>query len=89
MRIAGVEVGKVEKIPINPDATVRVEFFTDKSVVLTEGTRAAIRYDNLFGDRYLALEEGAGGLKTLQSRTDHSAGPNRARAGSGCGDRRL
>ena len=24
-----------------------------------------IRYDNLFGDRYLALEEGAGGLKVL------------------------
>ncbi len=60
-----MEVGKVENISINPDATVRVEFFTDKSVVLTQGSRAVIRYDNLFGDRYLALEEGTGGLKTL------------------------
>ena len=65
VRIAGVEVGKVKKISINPDATVRVEFTADNSVTLTEGTRAVIRYDNLFGDRYLALEEGAGGLKIL------------------------
>ena len=65
VRIAGVEVGKVKNISINPDATVRVEFTADNSVTLTEGTEAAIRYDNLFGDRYLALEEGAGGLKIL------------------------
>jgi len=65
VRIAGVEVGKVKDISINPDATVRVEFTADNSVTLTEGTRAVIRYDNLFGDRYLALEEGAGGLNTL------------------------
>jgi phospholipid/cholesterol/gamma-HCH transport system substrate-binding protein len=65
VRIAGVEVGKVKTISINPDATVRVEFTADKSVTLTEGTRAVLRYDNLFGDRYLALEEGAGGLKIL------------------------
>ncbi|BBZ39785.1 virulence factor Mce family protein [Mycobacterium conspicuum] len=65
VRIAGVEVGKVKTISINTDATVRVEFTADNSVTLTEGTRAVIRYDNLFGDRYLALEEGAGGLKIL------------------------
>jgi phospholipid/cholesterol/gamma-HCH transport system substrate-binding protein len=65
VRIAGVEVGKVKNISINPDATVRVEFTAEKSAILTEGTRAVLRYDNLFGDRYLALEEGAGGLKTL------------------------
>jgi len=65
VRIAGVEVGKVKKISINRDATVRVEFTTDDSVTLTEGTQAVIRYDNLFGDRFLALEEGAGGLKVL------------------------
>lgn len=65
VRIAGVEVGKVGDISINPDATVRVAFSADKSVVLTEGSRAVIRYDNLVGDRYLALEEGTGGVKTL------------------------
>lgn len=67
VRIAGVEVGKVESITINPDATVAVEFTTDDSVVLTDGTNAVIRYDNLFGDRYLALEEGSGGVEPLRS----------------------
>lgn len=58
VRIAGVEVGKVKAIGIQPDATVHVEFKIDDSVTLTEGSRAVIRYDNLYGDRYLALEEG-------------------------------
>jgi phospholipid/cholesterol/gamma-HCH transport system substrate-binding protein len=66
VRIAGVEVGQVKKISINRDATVRVEFSTDNSVILTEGNRAAIRYDNLVGGRFLALEEGAGPLTPLK-----------------------
>ena len=66
VRIAGVEVGKVQEITVRPDATVGVSFSTDDTVVLTDGTRAAIRYDNLFGGRYLTLEEGAGGVRTLQ-----------------------
>ena len=43
-----------------------VEFTADDSVVLTEGSRAVIRYDDLIGGRYLALEEGAGGTKKLK-----------------------
>jgi phospholipid/cholesterol/gamma-HCH transport system substrate-binding protein len=66
VRIAGVEVGKIQKISFNTDATVRVEFATDDPVVLTDGTRAAIRYDNVIGGRYLALEEGTGGVNPLQ-----------------------
>jgi phospholipid/cholesterol/gamma-HCH transport system substrate-binding protein len=66
VRIAGVEVGQVKKISVNRDATVRVEFSTDDSVVLTQGNRAVIRYDNLIGKRYLALEEGAGSLTPLK-----------------------
>ncbi|KUH83136.1 MULTISPECIES: virulence factor Mce family protein [unclassified Mycobacterium] len=60
--VAGVEVGKVQNIAINDDGTVRVEFSADASVVLTEGSRAVIRYQDLIGGRYLALEEGAGGV---------------------------
>jgi len=60
VRIAGVEVGKVKEITLLPDTTLSVEFGADSSVVLTEGSRAAIRYDNLIGDRYLGLEEGVG-----------------------------
>jgi phospholipid/cholesterol/gamma-HCH transport system substrate-binding protein len=67
VRIAGVEVGKVKSITVRGDATVNVEFTADDSVVLTEGTRAAIRYQNLVGDRFMSLEDGAGGVKPLQS----------------------
>lgn len=65
VRIAGVEVGAIENIAFNADSTVRVAFSTDDSVVITDGTRAAIRYDNVIGGRYLALEEGAGGPRTV------------------------
>jgi phospholipid/cholesterol/gamma-HCH transport system substrate-binding protein len=65
VRIAGVEVGQVKKVAIQPDTTAMVEFTADQSVVLTEGSRAAIRYDDLIGGRYLALEEGAGSTKKL------------------------
>jgi len=66
VRIAGVEVGKVKEITLLPDTTLSVEFGADSSVVLTEGSRAAIRYDNLLGDRYLGLEEGVGGTDVLR-----------------------
>ncbi|MFB1297811.1 virulence factor Mce family protein [Mycobacterium sp. pW049] len=67
VRIAGVEVGKVENVEIQPDTTALVEFTADDSVVLTEGSRAVIRYDDLIGGRYLALEEGAGGTEKLDA----------------------
>lgn len=66
VRIAGVEVGKVKSAAIQPDSTVHIEFSADPGVILTEGTRAAVRYDDLIGGRFLALEEGAGGVKQLQ-----------------------
>lgn len=65
VRIAGVEVGKVTHISIRPDTVVTVQFSADDSVVLTEGTRAVVRYDNVIGNRYLELQEGAGGAKRL------------------------
>jgi phospholipid/cholesterol/gamma-HCH transport system substrate-binding protein len=66
VRIAGVEVGKVRHIAINDDGTVLVQFEARDSIVLTEGSRAEIRYQDLIGNRYLELEEGAGGVKRLQ-----------------------
>jgi phospholipid/cholesterol/gamma-HCH transport system substrate-binding protein len=65
VRIAGVEVGKVKNITIEPNSRVIVEFSADDSVVLTEGARAAIRWADLIGGRYLSLEEGSGGVKRL------------------------
>ncbi|MGV0656000.1 MlaD family protein [Mycolicibacterium thermoresistibile] len=66
VRIAGVEVGKVKRIAVQPDTTVLVDFSTESSVALTEGTKAVIRYQNLIGDRFLALEEGTGSTTRLK-----------------------
>jgi phospholipid/cholesterol/gamma-HCH transport system substrate-binding protein len=65
VRIAGVEVGKVKKVSIESSSIVSVEFSASDSVMLTEGTRAAVRWADVFGGRYLSLEEGSGGLKRL------------------------
>ncbi len=66
VRIGGVEVGKVKRISIQDDGTAVVGFRADNSVVLTQGSRAVIRYQNLIGGRYLALEEGPGGTGQLK-----------------------
>jgi phospholipid/cholesterol/gamma-HCH transport system substrate-binding protein len=66
VRIAGVEVGKVRNMALHRDGTVNVEFAVDDNVILTEGTKAAVRYENLIGDRYLALEDGPGPVRKLQ-----------------------
>lgn len=66
VRIAGVEIGKVKHISIRPDNVVTVQFSADDTVVLTAGTRAVIRYENVIGDRYLELQEGAGDAKQLR-----------------------
>lgn len=66
VRIAGVEVGKVKEISINHDGAAVVQFSTDTSVLLTEETKAAIRWVNPIGDRYLALLEGDDGSKRLE-----------------------
>ncbi len=65
VRIAGVEVGKVGDLTLHRDGTVTVGFAVDKKVRLTEGTKAVVRYENLIGDRYLALEDGPGPLYRL------------------------
>jgi phospholipid/cholesterol/gamma-HCH transport system substrate-binding protein len=65
VRIAGVEVGKVGELNLQRDGTVKIGFSVDKGVRLTEGTKAAVRYENLIGDRYLALEEGPGSVQRL------------------------
>lgn len=66
VRIAGVEVGKVKSITLQSDSLALVEFSADRSVVLTEGSRAAIRYDNPIGGRFMELLEGVGGTARLE-----------------------
>ena len=66
VRIAGVEVGKVTKLTLHKDSSVTIDFAVDKGLPLTEGTTAAVRYENLVGDRYLTLENAPGSVRLLQ-----------------------
>ncbi|BBY05619.1 MCE family protein [Mycobacterium noviomagense] len=65
VRVAGIRVGTVKSVSLRPDNKVLVKFDADRSVVLTSGTRAAVRYLNLVGDRYLELVDGPGSTKVL------------------------
>jgi phospholipid/cholesterol/gamma-HCH transport system substrate-binding protein len=55
VRIAGIRVGTVDDVSLQPDRKVLVKFDADRSIRLTTGTKAAIRYLNLVGDRYMEL----------------------------------
>ena len=65
VRVAGIRVGTVNGLSLQPDKKVVVKFDADNSIVLTDGTKAAVRYLNLVGDRYLDLVDGPGSTKRL------------------------
>src|SRR5246500_2830819 len=65
VRIAGVPVGSVSGIKLNPDNTIDVKFGIDRRYTLYSSTRAVIRYENLVGDRYLEITSGPGELRRL------------------------
>lgn len=65
VRVAGIRVGTVNGVSLQRDKKVVVKFDADRSIVLTDGTRAAVRYLNLVGDRYLELVDGPGSTKRL------------------------
>lgn len=55
VRIAGVQVGRVDGLDLSDDQTVNIGFSVDSGVILPADARAAIRYENLVGDRYLEI----------------------------------
>ena len=59
VRVAGVSVGEVEDVEHYERSQALVTFRVKSDLPLTTASRAEIRYLNLVGDRYLALEEGA------------------------------
>ncbi|MBJ7339745.1 MCE family protein [Mycolicibacterium sp.] len=65
VRIAGVPVGSVKSVELNPDNTVDVAFDVDNRYQLYTSTRAVVRYQNLVGDRYLEITSGPGELRKL------------------------
>ncbi len=65
VRVAGIRVGTVNTVSLQPDDTVLVGFDADDDIALTTGTKAAVRYLNLVGDRYLELIIGPGSMRPL------------------------
>ncbi len=66
VRVAGIRVGTVQDVSLQ-SRTARCwsKFDADRNIVLTTGTKAAIRYLNLVGDRYLELVDSPGSTKIL------------------------
>jgi len=69
VRFAGVRIGTVKDLSMQPDKTVVVTFDADRKVALTSGTRAVVRYLNLVGDRFLELVDDEGSTKVLPAGT--------------------
>jgi phospholipid/cholesterol/gamma-HCH transport system substrate-binding protein len=67
VRVAGVNVGEVSSVEHHDRSMAKITFQVDAGVKLTSASTAEIRFLNLIGDRYLALEEGsdAGGAEPL------------------------
>src|SRR5690625_1417892 len=65
VRIAGVPVGSVQSVKLQPDNTVDVTFDVNKRYQLYTSSQALIRYENLVGDRYLEITSRPGELEKL------------------------
>lgn len=63
VRVAGIRVGTVKTVALQPDNTVIVDFDASRDVKITNGTKVAVRYLNLVGDRYLELIDGPGSAR--------------------------
>jgi phospholipid/cholesterol/gamma-HCH transport system substrate-binding protein len=61
IRIAGVRVGQVEKISVADRRTADVKFSIDSGIKLPSSVTAQIKYRNIVGQRYIALDQGQGG----------------------------
>jgi phospholipid/cholesterol/gamma-HCH transport system substrate-binding protein len=65
VRVAGIRVGTVTDVSLDSDRRVLVDFDADQNIKLTEGTKAAIRYLNLTGDRFLELVDAPGSTRLM------------------------
>ncbi|MGV9669159.1 MlaD family protein [Gordonia sp. NPDC003504] len=74
VRIRGVAVGKVNDIELQPDGLALVTFSVRTSNRLTGHDQLAIRFQNLVGQRYLAITDAA----TISSAGNSSAGTSDA-----------
>ncbi|OHV05069.1 MlaD family protein [Mycobacterium talmoniae] len=72
VRVAGVRVGRVDKIEL-VDALAKVTFRVQRAQTLYTNTIASVTYQNIIGQRYLGLAQGAGGNR--QPLPNHSQIP--------------
>jgi phospholipid/cholesterol/gamma-HCH transport system substrate-binding protein len=60
VEIAGVEVGRVQRISLNHDRAL-VTLAIEKGVALSSDTIASIKTRGIIGDKYMSLSPGGGG----------------------------
>lgn len=65
VRIAGVPVGTVDGVEFGDDHLAHVRFSVASGEILTIQTRAAVRYQDLVGNRYLELLDSPGSSEPL------------------------
>lgn len=65
IRMAGVRVGRVDRISRTPTDQAHVDFEIQHNQHLYTNTTALVRYQNLIGQRYVALEPGSGAAAPL------------------------
>ena len=59
VEIAGVKVGQVDSISLNPtDNTAKVRLKIEKTIVLTDDVIASVKTSGLIGDKYIKLSPG-------------------------------
>jgi phospholipid/cholesterol/gamma-HCH transport system substrate-binding protein len=59
VEVAGVDVGRVEKISITPDDRARVVLKLEPNLVLKSDTIASIRTKGIIGDKFIKLSMGS------------------------------
>lgn len=67
VRAAGVRIGRVDKIDFTDGYLARVDFRLEDGQRLTTTTKAMVRYQNLIGQRYVALAAGDGAGTVLEA----------------------
>ncbi|HET6285501.1 MAG TPA: MlaD family protein [Amycolatopsis sp.] len=66
VRISGVRVGQIEELEIADHSLARIRFSLDSQRRLPADVTAVIKYRNMVGQRYIALERGKGTRELLE-----------------------
>ena len=76
VRVAGVRVGRVDKIELTGDNQAKVSFQVRSNQTLYTNTLASVTYQNIIGQRYLGLSQGGGRQAETSCRRPDSGEPD-------------